>query len=47
MTRLPGFAPNTRQVADGGVDGKAMLANKLDHHDSRLALAQIKGAAST
>lgn len=43
VTRLPGFAPNTRQVADGGVDGRAMLATKPDNHDSRLALAQIKG----
>ena len=42
-TRLPGFAPNTKQVADGGVDGRAVLATKPDNYNSRLALAQIKG----
>ena len=43
VPRLPGFAPNMRQVADGGIDGRATLANKPDDYDSRLALAQIKG----
>ena len=43
VTRLPGFAPNTRQVADGGVDGRATLAHKPDDYPSRLALAQVKG----
>ena len=43
VTRLPGFAPNTKQVADGGVDGRAVLATKPDDHNSRLALAQVKG----
>ena len=43
VTRLPGFAPNAKQVADGGVDGRATLAAKPDDHDSRLALAQVKG----
>jgi DNA modification methylase len=43
VTRLPGFAPNTRQVADGGVDGRATLATKPSDHPSRLALAQVKG----
>ena len=43
VTRLPGFAPNTRQRSDGGVDGRATLANKPDNFHSRLALAQIKG----
>ncbi|MCZ0933812.1 MAG: DNA methyltransferase [Gemmatimonadetes bacterium] len=43
VTRLPGFAPNTKQVADGGVDGRATLAHKPDDHPSRLALAQVKG----
>ena len=43
VTRLPGFAPNAKQVADSGVDGRATLATKPDNHDSRLALAQIKG----
>ena len=43
ITRIPGFAPNTRQVADGGVDGMGKLANQPDNFDSRLALAQVKG----
>lgn len=43
VTRMPGFAPNTRQRGDGGVDGRAMLADKPSDHDSKLALAQIKG----
>ena len=43
VTRLPGFAPNTKQVADGGVDGRAMLAEKPENFASRLALAQVKG----
>ena len=43
VTRLPRFAPNTKQVGDGGVDGRAVLATKPDDYDSRLALAQIKG----
>ena len=43
VARLPGFAPNSTQVADGGVDGRGRLASKPNDHDSRLALAQIKG----
>ena len=43
VTRLPGFAPNTRQVADGGVDGRATLADRPENLNSRLALAQVKG----
>ena len=43
VTRLPGFVPNTKQVADGGVDGRAMLAEKPEDFNSRLALAQVKG----
>ena len=43
VTRLPGFAPNTRQVGDGGIDGRATLAVAPDDADSRLALAQVKG----
>ena len=43
VTRLPGFAPNMKQVADGGVDGRAMLAEKPENFASRLALAQVKG----
>lgn len=43
VTRLPGFAPNTKQVADGGVDGRATITHKPDDWESQLALAQVKG----
>ena len=43
VTRLPGFAPNTKQVADGGVDGRATIAHKPDDWESKLALSQVKG----
>ena len=43
VTRMPGFAPNIKQVGDGGIDGRATLASKPDDFNSRLALAQIKG----
>ena len=43
VTRLPGFIPNTKQVADGGVDGRATLEKKPDNQFSKLALAQVKG----
>ena len=43
VTRLPGFAPNQRQVGDGGVDGRGKLADQPEDLDSRLAVAQVKG----
>lgn len=43
VTRIPGFKPNTKKVADGGIDGRAILATKPEDFDSKLALAQIKG----
>ena len=43
INRLRGFVPNTKQVADGGIDGRATLALPPDNWDSRLALAQVKG----
>ncbi|MDE0021395.1 MAG: DNA methyltransferase [Candidatus Poribacteria bacterium] len=43
IMRLPGMAPNTKQVADGGVDGRGRLYDKPDDWDSDLALAQVKG----
>ena len=43
ITRLPGFVPNTKQVADGGIDGRAYLADMPIDWDSKLALAQVKG----
>ncbi len=47
ITRLPGFAPNQRQVGDGGVDGRGRLADQPEDLDSRLALAQVKGGKFT
>ena len=43
ITRMSGFVPNTKQVADGGVDGRAYLAETPKDLDSKLALAQVKG----
>ncbi len=43
ITRLPGFAPNTKKVGDRGIDGRATLAHTPDDSESRLALAQVKG----
>lgn len=43
VTRLRGFAPNVKQIGDGGLDGRATLAQMPENVDSRLALAQVKG----
>ncbi len=43
ICRIPGLAPNARQVGDGGIDGRGLLLNAPDDHDSRLVLAQVKG----
>ena len=45
VDRLPGFAPNTKQTGDRGVDGRGKLAHAPDNFDSRLALAQVKSGA--
>ena len=45
VDRLPGFAPNTKQTGDKGVDGRGKLAHDPDDFDSRLALAQVKSGA--
>ena len=45
IMRMPGFVPNTVQVGDGGIDGRARLATKPANHKSRLALAQVKGGS--
>lgn len=39
--------PNTKQVADGGIDGRATLTVRPDDWYSRLALAQVKGGKHT
>ena len=46
ISRIPGFAPNTKQIGDRGIDGRATLAIKPENYDSRLALAQTKGGGS-
>ena len=46
VTRIPGFAPNQKKVADGGIDGRGKLADQPEDLDSRLALAQVKGTAT-
>ncbi len=43
IMRLPGFVPNTKQVADGGIDGRGALYDKPENWDSDQALAQVKG----
>ena len=43
VMRLSGFAPNMKQIGDGGVDSHSMLATKPDDGNSKLALARIKG----
>ena len=47
VTRLRGFAPNVKQIGDGGLDGRATLAQLPEKFDSRLALAQVKGGKYT
>lgn len=46
ITRLPGFAPNKKQVGDGGIDGQATLTHSPEDCDSKIALAQVKGGRS-
>ena len=41
VTRIRGFAPNTVQTGDGGIDGRAMIHNR--DLDNRLCIAQVKG----
>ena len=45
VTRLNGFVPNTKQVADGGVDGRGTVWEQPDADVTRLALAQVKGGS--
>jgi len=42
VTRLPGFVPNVKQTGDGGIDGRATIANKPKNWENKLALAQVK-----
>lgn len=43
VRRLTGFVPNTKQVADGGVDGRGTVWEQPEADVTRLALAQVKG----
>ena len=43
VRRLAGFVPNTKQVADGGVDGRATIWEQPEGDLTKLALAQVKG----
>ena len=43
INRIPGFAPNKKQVGDGGIDGSGTLIHQPDNWDSRFAVAQVKG----
>ncbi len=43
VCRIPGLAPNKKQVGDGGIDGRGLLLRPPDDCDSRLVLAQTKG----
>ena len=43
VTRIPGFAPNTIQRSDGGIDGRAIIFG-ADKGDA-LCIAQVKGGA--
>lgn len=45
VRRLSGFVPNTKQVADGGVDGRGTVWEQPDDDVTKLALAQVKGGA--
>ena len=42
VNRIRGFAPNTRQVGDRGIDGRGTLTTQPDDWDSRLAVVDIE-----
>ena len=43
VMRIPGLAANESPGADAGIDGRGTLLNRPDDHNSRLAIAQVKG----
>ena len=43
VTRVPGLAPNDRQVGDGGIDGVGYLLAKPENGATDQVLAQVKG----
>ncbi len=44
--QIPGLVPNTRQVADGGVDGQGTLADRTEAGED-LVIAQVKAGKAT
>ena len=44
VMRVPGLAANSSGGADSGIDGRGMLLNRPDDHESRTVLAQVDGA---
>ncbi len=46
VTTLPGFEPNDKQVADGGIDGRGFMLNPPSDEDGR-CVAQVKGGGFT
>ena len=47
VNQIPGMAPNTRQVGDGGIDGRGILLNPVCGSANRLVLAQVKKGKPT
>jgi len=47
VSLIRGLAPNEKQVADGGIDGRGYLVTKPDNHNSELVIAQVKGGKCT
>ena len=43
VQRVPGLAPNERQVGDRGIDGRGLIQAQPANVESRLVLAQVKG----
>ncbi len=43
ICRISGMIPNAKQVGDRGIDGRGILLNEPNEHDSKMVLAQIKG----
>ena len=43
LSRIPGIAPNRKQVGDGGIDGRGFLLHPLEETKNQLVLAQVKG----
>ncbi len=39
---VDGMVPNTKQVGDGGLDGRGTLLNKAENYERKLVLAQVK-----